>query len=493
MRVFAPIVLLGLSNPAIARSIAEPVARTSSGEIIGHSSAMYPEVNEYLGVPYAAPPVGKLRFDVPQTYKGQANDCPYSRGATVNYPDKAPQFDRIMSAFGSSNNNSQSEDCLTLNIWNKKGSSGALEPVLVHFHGGRWTSGTTNTPFYNGANLAVSEGIIVVTATYRMNVFGFPGILGKEPNLGLLDQRKAVEWVRDNIRAFGGDPNRITMSGQSCGSAAADYWAYAYREDPIVAGLISHSGTAGSFPASSQELSNQHWEELTSLVGCKSGDVLGCMKKQNITALLTASSKIKPPPASSAARAQPAFQPTIDNVTVFSDYEPLARAGKFAHLPYLAGHNHNEAGFYKISAWAKGSTLPESEWQSFNKQTFTCPTDEAVLARIRAGVPAWRFRYFADWNNTRLYPTSGAYHGVELNMIFGNSRVVTNLPETAPQLQLQKEMQHAWATFVANPHHGLEKLGWPQFSLDDNTLISLGEGSTAGVNFTDPTQYNAGC
>ncbi|KAB8235658.1 Alpha/Beta hydrolase protein [Aspergillus alliaceus] len=499
MLVFAPVLLLGL----IARSVAGPVAHTSNGDIVGHSSPVHPEVTEYLGIPYAAPPVGELRFEPPQAYHGRPRyvasryvcfDCPYTAMSTINYPHKTPQFNRIMNAFTSmNNNNSHSEDCLTLNVWNKYGRASTLKPVLVHFHGGRWTSGTTNTPYYDGANLASTEDIIVVTATYRMNVFGFPGIPGKQSNLGLLDQRKAVEWVRDNIKAFGGDPDRITMSGQSCGSAAADYWAYSYRNDPIVAGFISHSGTAESFPANSPELSAQHWKELTSLLGCNSGDVLRCMKKQNMTSLLNASGKIKPPASSSAARTPPAFQPTVDNVTVLSDYQPLARAGKFARIPYLAGHNHNEAGFYMVSAWAKGSLLPESEWQAFNKETFTCPTDDAVMARIRAGVPAWRFRYFADWDNTRLHPTSGAYHGVELNMIFGDSKAMTHIPESAPQLQLQKKMQQAWAAFVLDPRHGLEKLGWPQFSLNESTLISLGENNTPDVKFTHPSAYNAEC
>ncbi|KAE8355925.1 hypothetical protein BDV28DRAFT_145724 [Aspergillus coremiiformis] len=522
MLLSAPLLLLALSRPAIAHSGTGLVAQTSNGEVIGHRSAEYPEVLEYLGIPYAAPPVRDLRFEQPRPYQGQpkyvashhvrleslislklyiwtylsplltdlagivsgsrddrrclafnqiSSDCPYNAGSTINYPEKAPQFDRVMSAFTSSNDNKHNEDCLTLNVWIRKRHGRTLKPVLVHFHGGRWTSGTTNTPFYHGGHLAFSEDILVVTATYRMNVFGFPGIPGKPSNLGLLDQRKAVEWIRDNIQAFGGDPDRIVLSGQSCGSAVVDYWAYSYRHDPIVAGLISHSGTADSFPANSPELSAQHWQKLTSLLGCTSGDVLRCMKQKNMTAVLAASSKIKPPATGNAGRNQPAFQPTVDNVTVFSDYKSLAGVGKFARLPYLAGHNHNEAGFYKISAWAQGSTLSGSEWQAFNLETFTCPTDDAVMARIRVGVPAWRFRYFADWNNTRLYPDSGAYHG----------------------WQLRKKMQRAWATFVADPHHGLEKLGWPQYLLNESTLISLGEGNTPEVKFTDPRVYNAGC
>ncbi|KAE8370821.1 Alpha/Beta hydrolase protein [Aspergillus caelatus] len=483
MVILVPILLFSLCNPAIASSVGGSVAQTSNGETFGHSLDKYPDVIEYLGIPYAAPPNCKLQMQRPEKYLSKMyNDCPYAVGSTIDYPNKIPPFDKIVSAFTSSNNNSHSEDCLTLNIWSKQAYNDTLKPVLVHFHGGRWTSGTTNTPFYHGADFASAEDIIMITATYRMNIFGFPGVPGKQSNIGLLDQRKAVEWVRGNIQAFGGDPNRIVMSGQSCGGTAADYCAYLYRNDSVVAGLISHSGTADSFPANSPELSAQYWEEITSLMG-----------RQSAAALLTASGKVNPPVASSAARTQHAFQPTVDNMTVLSDYGLLARTGRFAQLPYLARHNHNEAGFYKISAWSKGSTLPESEWQSLNKETFTCPTDDAVIARIRAGVRTWRFRYFADWNNTRLYPTSGAYHGVELNMIFGNYEAVTSISQSAHQVQLQMKMQRAWAAFVADPHQGLEKLGCLRFSLDGTTLIALGERNSPGARFINSSLYDVAC
>ncbi|KAI7224348.1 hypothetical protein KC330_g9270, partial [Hortaea werneckii] len=92
------------------------------------------------------------------------------------------------------------------------------------------------------------ENVIVVTVNYRLNIFGFPGAPDNVDNLGFRDQRFAGEWVRDNIAAFGGDASKITIFGQSSGGVAVDYWAFAYTEDPIVSGLISHSGNALSFP-----------------------------------------------------------------------------------------------------------------------------------------------------------------------------------------------------------------------------------------------------
>ncbi|KAF9891062.1 hypothetical protein FE257_004997 [Aspergillus nanangensis] len=346
----------------------------------------------------------------------------------------------------------------------------------------RWTSGTTNTPFYDGSNFASTENLIVVTATYRMNIFGFPST----SNLGLLDQRLAVEWVHRNIAVFGGDPNRIVMSGQSCGAAAADYWAYAYAANPLVAGLISHSGTAESFPANSPELSEAHWLNVTAQLGCGDGDRLSCMKRQSVAALLGAAAKIPPPPASSAARKQPVFQPTVDNVTVFGDYGSLAEKGEFARVPYLVGHNANESNFYKISAWAQGSLLPPAEWEAFNRDTFICPTNAAAAARVHAHVPVWRFMYRSDWANTRLYPGSGAYHGVDLNMVFGNSGAVTGIPESKAEGQLRRIVQRAWAAFVVDPVGGLDGLGWPQFGQEGPSVIAIGEGNEPRVTVEYP-------
>ncbi|KAJ9360092.1 hypothetical protein DTO027B9_1644 [Paecilomyces variotii] len=494
---------LGFLAPVLARTVSEFTVSTSNGPITGHRASKSPDVTEYLGIPYAAPPVGDLRFAAPQSYQGRkpyvaANygaDCPYTHSSLVNYPNKTAQFDRIFEAFAAVNNNTQSEDCLSLNIWTKSTSSRKPKPVLVHFYGGRWTSGTTDTSFYYGGYLADAEDIIVVTVNYRMNIFGFPGIPNQPSNLGLLDQRKAVEWLRDNIKAFGGDPTKIVISGQSCGSASVGYWPYAYTKDPIVAGLISHSGTVFSFPVNSQELSTQNWYNVSNLLGCgTSGDVLPCMRQKSVADILAAAGKIKPPPATSVARKQPVFEPTVDGVTIFDDYETRSANGSFAHLPYLVGHNDNEAGFYKIAAYAQGANLSEADWTDFNIQTFTCPTMEEATNHIRAGVPTWRFRYFADWDNTRLYyPTSGAYHGVDMNMIFGNSADFTGIPESKPQTQLKRVMQRAWAAFVADPQKGLERLGWPVFNPSANTLIRLGYGNMPNASFVNPQVYDSAC
>ncbi|KAJ5381800.1 CAZyme family CE10 [Penicillium cataractarum] len=402
---------------ALAAVAAAQQAYVGSGAVIqGHNASQNPSVTEWLGVPYAQPPIGQLRFAPPQTYTPRGlqvaskygNQCMFSVSKLVDYPDKTPQFDSIFEAFAAINNHTQSEDCLTLNIWSKLNSS-KLKPVYVHFYGG-------------------------------------------------------LEWVKQNIRGFGGDPERIVISGQSCGSASVDYWAYAYQSEPLVAGLISHSGTALSFPTNNKTTAAQHWYTVSAQLGCgSSGDVLSCMRQQNATAILTAASAVKVP-TTNPARKAPAFQPTVDGITVFENYTLLSQQGKFARIPYLVGHNANEAGFYKVSAYAQGSILTDQQWDDFNMQTFFCPSNLEASDRSRRHIPTWRFQYNADWDNTRLYPTSGAYHGVEFNMIFGESAEITGIAESDAQYQLQDKMRSAWGAFIADPQHGLTALGWPTYN-----------------------------
>lgn len=164
--------------------------------------------------------------------------------------------------------------------------------------------------------------------SYRLNIFGFSGAPGETQNVGLLDQRMAVEWVRDNIKGFGGDPKHITVFGQSAGGVSVDYYSYAWTKDPIVNGLISHSGTALSLGPNSPEMSEGYFYQASSKLGCSnSTDVLGCMRNKDFRQILNAISTI--PPAPSRALRQPVFHPTVDQKTVFSDYRARAAAGDF--------------------------------------------------------------------------------------------------------------------------------------------------------------------
>ncbi|KAF7336132.1 Glycoside hydrolase, superfamily [Mycena venus] len=416
---------------------------TSSGEIIGHPASSRPAVMEFLGIPFARPPKGELRFAPPVAFEDKG---------VVNATTFTANFDRIVGKI-LGQGGIVGEDCLTLNIWAKQAASSSpksTEPrkaVMVFFYGGRFAIGGTNNSIYNGQYLADSEDVVVVTVkservfSYRTNIFGFPGAPNATQNLGLLDQRFALEWIRTNVAAFAGDPTRITIFGQSAGSVSVDYHSFAFTHDPIAAGFISHSGTAFSFIPNTAELAAQYWRNATAAVGCASGngdeddeEIMQCMRGKNFSDILAAGAQVVAV-GNPAMLAAPAFQPTVDNITVFADYAALSAAGKFAKLPYLLGNLDNEAGWYRVRGFTGGLNMTDSQWSVFNAEAFTCATSQTASFRAKAGVPTWRYRYFGDWNNLRLYdccPGSGAYHTSDLEMVFGTAEDIIILITVDP-------------------------------------------------------------
>ncbi|KAK4155158.1 cholinesterase [Chaetomidium leptoderma] len=485
---------------------------TSNGPVTGHIAPGTSCVLEYLGIPYAKPPVDDLRFAAPQPIDRQspyvaANfgfDCPLTPSKPVDYPGFTPQAQRIINSFAAGAGNPQDEDCLTLNIWSKAtaGAIAAKKPVLVYFHGGRFSAGNTNSPFYNGRHLADAQDLVVVTVNYRTNIFGFPGAPGETQNLGLRDQRAAVEWVHENIAHFGGDAERIVLAGQSSGGVAADYWAYAYESDPIAAGLILVSGNAFSFPLNAPGVLDRNWDTVVGAVGCSNkttdtttGTIMACMRAAHWTDIKAAAAAIRPSASTSILRSVPAFYPQVDNALVFPDYVSRTRQGRYAPLPILGGNNDNEAGYYRIPAYGNGGLVPtDAQVASFHLESFTCPAAYQAAARRARGVPAWVYRYFGEWDNTRLYPTSGAYHGVDLHMVFGGAAAVSGLPTTAEQRALTALVQRAWASFAGDPWSGLTRdLGWPEWDPSGETLVVLGMNNTSSARFVKPGVYDAPC
>lgn len=354
--------------------------------------------------------------------------------------------------------------------------------------------GNTDSPFYNGQFFSDAEDVVVVTVNFRENIFGYPGTPNATQNLGLRDQRLAVEWVRANIEAFGGDCSRITIFGQSSGSVAIDYWSYAYAEDPIASGLISHSGNALSFPLNAPGVVTKNWYNVSAQLGCgSSGDTLECMRNKTWQDIKAAAATVPAGPGGSPLRSIPGFYPVVDGETVFANYTALSDAGKFARLPYLLGNNDNEQGYYALPAYAKGVNTTQAQGDAFLLSSFTCPNAFAAAARRNHGVPVWQFRYFGDWDNLRLYPTSGAYHGTDLEMIFGNSAQVSGIDPSAPEQQTTALMQRAWAAFAADPAHGLDRLGWPQFDPSSDSLIRLAYNNSPAPDFVSPGVYDAPC
>jgi cholinesterase len=342
--------------------------------------------------------------------------------------------------------------------------------------------------------LLMTDGI----DSYRVTIFGFPGNPEGPLNPGLRDQRLAVEWVRENIEAFGGDIERITLFGQSAGGASVDYYSYAWTEDPIVAGLVSESGTVNGFGQYQQSDTAQSWFNVSSTLGCgdstsNSGTVLTCMQTKSFTSILAAI----PPPTGSAFGSS-YFGPTIDDVVVFSDYPSRSTIGNFIKKPYLLGNTDYEAGLFVTIALFANQTYPTSFWDSFDLSVFSCPSAVRANISIANRVPTWRYRWFGAFPNTRLttFPDSGAWHASELPILLGNTFTGPGIPpSTEAEVDIGNYMRGSWAAFAKDPENGLRSYrgGWPIYDPGDKTLIRLAYENRTGTNLAFPLRYDATC
>lgn len=202
---------------------------------------------------------------------------------------------------------------------------------MIHTTG--FSIGNAHSSFYNGSRFAEATGAIIVTLTYRLNIFGFPGAPNSVQNVGLRDQRRAVEWIHQNIASFGGDPAKVTIFGQSSGGVAADWWTFAYKDDPLVSGIISESGNAFSFPLNTPEQQTKNWYNVSAALGCDvSADTVACVRGKDWQHVLAAAAKLPAAQGGNPVRSMPAFYPTVDNKTVFSGYSSLLKDGRFAKI-----------------------------------------------------------------------------------------------------------------------------------------------------------------
>jgi cholinesterase len=303
-----------------------------------------------------------------------------------------------------------------------------------------------------------------------------------------MDQRMAVEWVRDNVEKFGGDKSRITIFGQSAGGVSVDLYSYAYNSDPIAAGFIPESGTVFSWGLpNSKTVAAKGWFGTAQNLGCGNSStdaatLVSCMRSKNSTALLAAI-----PPTSGTAGILGLFGPTVDDTIVFSNYTERTPA----KVPVLVGNTDYEAGLFRVQFGLANLTLPDRFWNAFNLQEFTCPAGIRANASVAADVPTWRYRYMGVWDNTALSPQSGAYHTAEIPILFDTAPTV--VPATEEYIAVGNYMRGAWAAFAKDPVKGLTTYGWPSYSTSSDSLIRLAFDNSTGTNAVNPSLYDANC
>ncbi|KAH9845379.1 acetylcholinesterase precursor [Teratosphaeria destructans] len=469
----------------------------TSGTVIGHPATDAPQVGEYLGIPYAQPPLGNLRFAPPQPYRSDrtisasshGHNCP-SRSAAVPSGALPPTVYNLLADLGQVGDQ-QNEDCLYINVWNKPQSGAVNKPVLVWIHGGGFNLGGTNGSAYGGQFIVDTEDVVLVNFNYRLNIFGFPGAYDMDKNVGLLDQRLAIEWVRDNIAAFGGDPKRITLFGQSAGGGSVEYFNYAWTQDPIIAGSIALSGSATAYGNLLPATANSRWISVASRAGCtqKTPDaVLACMRSVSMETLITAEFQSR----NGTNALQGNFGPTIDDKVVFTDYNTLAQKNLFIQRPTIYGNTIYEAGFFALLLAGLGQTRTPEYWTQFDARGFTCPATTAAIYRSNgANLPTWRYVYHPVFPNIHL-PTDNnlAWHGAELLPLFGTDEIITKGPSTAQERAMGKYLRGAFAAFAADPVAGLTKYGWKRYDNASETVVQLGFDDPSSANFCPGPTYN---
>ncbi|KAL3487569.1 Alpha/Beta hydrolase protein [Aspergillus germanicus] len=494
-----------------ASSIGGPV-NTTSGLVKGHASSLRPEVSEYLGIPYAKAPKGELRFAAPVPVDKRSgvfnatrfpSDCPSNRVPMDNAYLGGPVGEKITVAL-SQQGNVLDEDCLSINVWTKPQTGEKQKAVLFWIYGGGFSIGSANSPVYDGSILADENDVVVVSFNYRLNIFGFSGAPGTA-NEGLLDQRLALEWTRDNIARFGGDPTRITVFGQSAGGMSTDLVAYANPEDPIAHGLIAHSGVVSPRIGSNTTEVLATWYNISQTLGCggaSAGEAtVTCMRSKTQEELLAA---IENQGTSALASG---FVPYGDGVVLPEDIGAAAEAGDFAKIPFIAGNTEYEAGFFFILAIAYSNITTVEEvdaipWDLIRplgnlltRIAFTCPAADAAELRRKHGVPSWRYRYYGgDYANTEIYPVGSDWHTSDMLTVFGTAASVTGVEDSSYEAKAGAYMRDAWATFAKDPSKGLrEKLNWPTYHPLTRSLVQLSLNRQTKASFTYNWRTDALC
>jgi len=292
----------------------------------------------WKGVRYAAPPLGDLRFRAPRPPQTWTEPADASSFGTACPQPPVPNFPMNLGA-------RQDEDCLKLNVWAPSGTQpGDAKPVMVWVHGGAYVLGSGGQPYYNGRRLAHSGDVVVVTLNYRLGVFGFLDVPGFDSNVGLRDVLAALRWVRDNIAAFGGDPGRVTVFGESAGAGIVTTLLGIPAARGLFAGAIAQSSPATSvYDRGRAELVTG---EVMEFLGIRRGDEHH-LADVPVPVLIAATKKVfdEVPVRNPGTLA---FVPIVDG-ELLPDYPvTLARQGRTHPVPLIIGTNKNEAALFRL-------------------------------------------------------------------------------------------------------------------------------------------------
>ncbi|HZB26215.1 MAG TPA: carboxylesterase family protein [Vicinamibacterales bacterium] len=484
---------------------------TTAGAVRG-TSIDDGRIRVFKGVPYAAAPVGELRWKEPRA----ADKWTGVRGATEFGAQcmQGPIFGDITFP------RPASEDCLTLNIWTPAARAGERLPVMVWIHGGGFQAGAGGEPRHDGAAFA-RKGVVLVTINYRLGVFGFlahPDLTRESErnasgNYGFLDQIAALRWVRENAAAFGGDPGNVTIFGESAGSFAVS----ALMASPLAAGLfhkaIGESGaffTGGRGALAMQPLpdSEKRGAAFASALGAESMAALRAKPADDVLA--------------AALKTQPWFAPNVDGYVLPEDVALTFAAGRQARVPLLAGWNADEVrggvvlgkqkptvqsftddarkrfgthadAVLKAYAASTDAEAVEAAAALASDQFIGYATWKWIDVHARTGsAPVYRYSFdrkipvAPDTKVNGITATSrdiGARHAGEIEYVFGALDSVRNVTWEASDRKLSDAMTAYWANFArTGDPNGAGLPVWPRYDSTSRRIIHLDEAIREGAD-----------
>ncbi|KAI1136457.1 alpha/beta-hydrolase [Hypoxylon sp. FL0543] len=489
-----------LSKIATASYLCDPesspnlTVATLTGTYIGLQNPDYPGVREFRNIPYAEPPVGKLRWKPPVPLRPSQ-----SHHYSYRFPPSCPQY--LTSELSLWNTNitdfsiptgdqshyagemaqTTAEDCLRLAIWTPvNATSQDRLPVGLFLPGGSFKGGGLDAPYHNPVGwVNRSQQHIMVTMNYRVNIFGFPNAVGLEDqNLGILDQRLALEWVYANIEAFGGDPSRITVWGHSAGAVSADVLNFAYHDDPLAAGFFLMSGAAMRTFSQGDNALQTNFTYVAKELGCEFPDdpkaEVECMQQVPVNLITNFVGHY------GDKRKKPGlfFRPTADEKVIFKNYTKRAERGLISKVPALISDTSNEQSSliaYPLDNLVAGPNKTEVDKGTLND--FICPAYNASNVRDFNNVTTYRYQYAGNYSNLTPYPWMGAYHGADVPMIFGSYNITGGATDF--QRQVAEAMQDYVLAFLTDPENGLKNLGWLK-----GDMVRFGAGNTVAQNIS---------
>ncbi|XP_002741758.1 cholinesterase-like [Saccoglossus kowalevskii] len=506
-----------------------PIIRINHGQLEGKRTEILGKmVDHFLGIPFAEPPVGDMRFRPPTPL---VSGWDSTRDAT-KFGEGCWQMDDLMfgDEFRGSNmwnaNVPVSEDCLFLNVWTPYPRP-LRTAVMVWIYGGAFVSGTASLDVYNGQALAAMENVVVVSMNYRVGALGFLSLMDPEipGNMGFMDQALSLQWVRDNIEAFGGDPYQVTIFGESAGGVSVGMHLMSPMSQHLFQRAILQSGTPLSPWATLTEIEAiDRAKEFANNLGCQydedqfsASELTACFLQKDAEEIYNAqwvgNSLIGMP-----------FMTVVDGVFLTQTPQNLMKDGLFKNVPILLGSNKDEGTwflpyhFYDLFSLDDPAPLDKTTFQRIIKELYisakaltrksiafeytdwydpdnadhvlknianmlgdseiTCPTVE--FAKLYAGndIPVFLYHFTHRSTNNPWPEWYGCLHGDEIAYVFGLPRTTEDEYHWKEEVLSRRIMKH-WTNFAKTGDPNKEMVDdevatiWPPYTLEDQEYILL--------------------